>query len=182
MGSRNSIYCYYRGESFRSRLEARYKIAFDDSGIDSEYEKDQIRLSTGDQYRPDFWLPQFRCYAEIKPDLEFISDAEASKLIQFVIDGYPLLLFHGLPGYNRPGRLGVDARQRFNESERKDASLLILMAGFNPGRFVQDPFRVVCAFDRTPYKPLHFITDRANDHQFDKESEDSCRRDFEMHR
>lgn len=56
----------YAGELFRSRLEARWAVFFDELDIDWGYEVDQY--SDGIEfYTPDFWLPEFEYFVEIKP-------------------------------------------------------------------------------------------------------------------
>lgn len=47
----------YKGYRFRSRLEARWAVCFDELGIDYEYEKEGFKLIEGLYYLPDFWLP-----------------------------------------------------------------------------------------------------------------------------
>lgn len=56
----------YKGCLFRSRLEARWAVYFDVAGIEWEYEKEGFALPSG-WYLPDFWLPQVRLWAEVKP-------------------------------------------------------------------------------------------------------------------
>ena len=56
----------YKGYLFRSRLEARWAVFFDKLGIDYEYEPEGIVLSDGTFYLPDFYLPRFHCYFEVK--------------------------------------------------------------------------------------------------------------------
>ena len=51
---------------FRSRLEARWAVFFDAMGIEWEYEPEGIVLSDGTNYLPDFYLPHFHCYFEVK--------------------------------------------------------------------------------------------------------------------
>lgn len=60
-----SIETVYKGYRFRSRLEARWAVFFDALGIPWEYEKEGFDLD-GLRYLPDFWLPQQRCWVEIK--------------------------------------------------------------------------------------------------------------------
>ena len=50
---------YYKGHTFRSRLEARWAIVFDHLNIPWEYEKEAYALPSGN-YLPDFWLPTIR--------------------------------------------------------------------------------------------------------------------------
>jgi hypothetical protein len=47
----------YKGHNFRSRLEARWAVFFENANIVWEYEKEGFVLSNGDQYLPDFWIP-----------------------------------------------------------------------------------------------------------------------------
>ena len=58
----------YKGYRFRSRLEARWAVFFDRLGIKYEYEPEGIVLSDGTYYLPDFYLPGFHCYFEVKWD------------------------------------------------------------------------------------------------------------------
>ena len=68
----------YAGCHFRSRLEARWAVAFDALGIRWEYERQGYmcgrRLSLGwddDEipYLPDFWFPDFELHGEVKGSL-----------------------------------------------------------------------------------------------------------------
>lgn len=60
-----AIETFYNGYRFRSRLEARWAVFFDESGIRYEYEAEGYNLD-GHRYLPDFWLPDKDCWAEIK--------------------------------------------------------------------------------------------------------------------
>ena len=66
MSQFTAIQTEYNGYLFRSRLEARWAVFFDAMGIEYEYEPEGIVLSDGTQYLPDFYLPDFRCYFEVK--------------------------------------------------------------------------------------------------------------------
>jgi len=57
----------YRGYRFRSRLEARWAVFFDALDIRWEYEPEGFDLGGFGPYLPDFWLPQVKMYAEVKP-------------------------------------------------------------------------------------------------------------------
>jgi hypothetical protein len=66
----------YAGHRFRSRLEARWAVAFDHLGIEWQYEAQGYtcsrRLGNDDStfaYLPDFWLPKLRIFAEVKGQL-----------------------------------------------------------------------------------------------------------------
>lgn len=62
-----AIETVYKGYKFRSRLEARWAVFFDTLGIEYEYEKEGFDLD-GIWYLPDFWLPRYGHWIEIKPD------------------------------------------------------------------------------------------------------------------
>jgi hypothetical protein len=57
----------YKNHLFRSRLEARFAIYFDELCTSWEYEQEGFELGNGVRYLPDFYLPQYEIYAEIKP-------------------------------------------------------------------------------------------------------------------
>lgn len=56
----------YNGYRFRSRLEARWAVFFDAAGIKYEYEPEGFVGYLGVKYLPDFFLPEFDIYAEVK--------------------------------------------------------------------------------------------------------------------
>ena len=61
-----AIDTHYNGYRFRSRLEARWAVFFDVLCIKYEYEPEGLVLSDGTAYLPDFYLPGFHCYFEVK--------------------------------------------------------------------------------------------------------------------
>lgn len=56
----------YKGYNFRSRLEARWAVFFDYMNIQYHYEIEGFQLESG-LYLPDFYLPRFKMFAEVKP-------------------------------------------------------------------------------------------------------------------
>jgi hypothetical protein len=58
----------YANHLFRSRLEARWATALDNMGVRWEYEREGFELKGGVRYLPDFWLPDLKCWLEIKGD------------------------------------------------------------------------------------------------------------------
>src|SRR5215207_10140965 len=60
----------YKGYRFRSRLEARWAVAFDAAGIPWEYEQEGFDVH-GRWYLPDFVIttPEGKCVVEIKPEI-----------------------------------------------------------------------------------------------------------------
>lgn len=57
----------YKNYLFRSRLEARFGVFFDEMGINWLYEHEGFELGVNDRYLPDFYFPDYDLYAEIKP-------------------------------------------------------------------------------------------------------------------
>ena len=86
----------FGGVLFRSRLEARWCVFWDSRGVPWEYEKEGYELPSG-RYLPDFWLPQHRCWVEIKGqkptehELDLLHDLAGTT-------GTPAYLFWGTPG------------------------------------------------------------------------------------
>jgi len=58
----------YHHHLFRSRLEARWAVYFDALGIRWQYEPEGYRFQDGTCYLVDFWLPQVKMFAEVKPN------------------------------------------------------------------------------------------------------------------
>lgn len=57
----------YNGYRFRSRLEARWAVFFDAANIKYEYEPEGFESPDGTRYLPDFYLPEYDWYVEVKP-------------------------------------------------------------------------------------------------------------------
>lgn len=86
----------YCGYAFRSRLEARWAVFFDHLGIKWEYEPEGYELGNGLRYLPDFWLPEWKMWVEIRPDApDFPSIEKASRLAE--LSHYPVFISNGLP-------------------------------------------------------------------------------------
>ena len=92
----------YNGYRFRSRLEARWAVFFDAMGIDYEYEREGYDLGKVGWYLPDFWLPKYELWVEIKPHTVGIAASQyddAHKKAEALRDSttYPVLLCYGNP-------------------------------------------------------------------------------------
>ena len=62
-----AIETVYKGYRFRSRLEARWAVFFDEMGIEYQYEPEGFETKNG-WYLPDFYLPEFNAWVEVKGD------------------------------------------------------------------------------------------------------------------
>lgn len=56
----------YNGYRFRSRLEARWAVFFDELDLSWDYEPEGFEFEDGTRYLPDFWLPVANSWIEIK--------------------------------------------------------------------------------------------------------------------
>jgi hypothetical protein len=56
----------FKGTRYRSRTEACWAVFFDALGVDFSYEGEQVSLSNGEGYVPDFFIPDFDAYFEVK--------------------------------------------------------------------------------------------------------------------
>lgn len=70
MADLKPIETIYKGNRFRSRLEAKWAAYFDAVGVEYQYEPEGFQLNNGTWYLPDFFLPGKLCkngtYVEIK--------------------------------------------------------------------------------------------------------------------
>ncbi len=65
----NPIETEHRGYRFRSRLEARWAVAFDHLGVEWKYETQGYHVGHDARpYLPDFWLPVLGIWVEVKGD------------------------------------------------------------------------------------------------------------------
>ena len=102
----------YNGYKFRSRLEARWAVFFDEMDIKFQYEPEGFKLASG-WYLPDFWLPQVEMWAEVKQNkLNKKECCLAYDLSEST--GYPCLMLVGVPDF-RPYKsvtvhLGIDEK------------------------------------------------------------------------
>jgi len=100
------------GHRFRSRLEARWAVAFTEAAIEWQYEPEGFDLGDAGFYLPDFWLPQVQTWAEVKPDCP--SDLELAKCEALAKQsGHDCLLLIGPPSVN--SYWAVLAQPLFNE-------------------------------------------------------------------
>jgi len=85
-----AINTFYKGNYYRSRLEAKWAVYFDFLGVEYQYEPEGYALSNGQKYLPDFYLPVVGIYVEVKPSNYKNEDETKHKC--FVLDGRKTLL------------------------------------------------------------------------------------------
>lgn len=81
----------YKGVTFRSRLEARWAVFFDELHVRWLYEPEGFVLPSGARYLPDFFLPDFNYWIEIKPEL--IEDRRHGEFMELVPYKHFIVIF-----------------------------------------------------------------------------------------
>jgi hypothetical protein len=76
----------YNGYLFRSRLEARWAVFFDTLGVPYEYEPEGFELGDGTRYLPDFWLPTWDAWVEVKPNRDVCDIEQAKELLRLLAE------------------------------------------------------------------------------------------------
>lgn len=71
----------YKGYKFRSRLEARWAVFFDEMGVEWEYEPQGFEFGNGLKYLPDFHLPKGDLFVEIKRFDAFVPTPAPPRLV-----------------------------------------------------------------------------------------------------
>jgi hypothetical protein len=83
---------------YRSRLEARWAVFFETMEVKAEYEPEGFDLPGGIRYLPDFYLPEIKWAAEVKPSITcFGIESKPYAFVQAT--GIPLLMLDGEPGF-----------------------------------------------------------------------------------
>lgn len=108
----------YSGIKYSSRLEASWAQYFDHHGIDHRYQFDQVDLEVC-RYTPDFWLPDFRVWIEIKPYRQYKPHSKCFRLAE--LQNVLVLLVQGRPS---TGDHVVDIFERGDESVYGARSML----------------------------------------------------------
>jgi len=101
MGKIKSKRTSYNEIVFRSQLEARWAVFFDFLNISYQYEPEWDYVEFGGfkiPYKPDFYLPKFELWIEIKPvGVEKLSDGEIRKIVGWTKDTVDMLVLIGSP-------------------------------------------------------------------------------------
>lgn len=95
------IETYYNGYRFRSRLEARWAVFFDAMGIKYEYEPEGI-MEGDTPYLPDFYLPEFHSFFEVKRDKFDMDKEEYDDAIKKISFGAYTNTFAGIIAFGDP--------------------------------------------------------------------------------
>ncbi len=125
-----AIQTQYKGYRFRSRLEARWAVFLDTIGARWEYEKEGYNLGAAGYYLPDFWLPDFGVFLEIKG--AECSEAEVIKCrALFNESGKPVIIAQGQIGDHSWGLIGADNYREPTPHEADQDDAITAMLGLN---------------------------------------------------
>ena len=91
----NPIETLYKGIRFRSRLEARWAVFLDALNFKFVYEPDGYDLD-GTWYLPDFWVPDWKAFLEIKPEQPTQEQMDKCQHLS-TVTGHSVLLIAGQP-------------------------------------------------------------------------------------
>lgn len=123
MSEIKAIETKYNGYKFRSRLEAKWAVFFDELGVEYEYEPEGFNLPSGRRYLPDFrvkchgtrgayWEKPFDLYIEVKGNMS-VFDME--RIREFSKE-YPILIVGNIPPENKAtDSYAVHAYDRMHE-------------------------------------------------------------------
>ena len=100
--NRGAIKTEYNGYVFRSRLEARWAMLFDNIKIRYEYEYEGYE-NDGIKYLPDFYFPDHDIYGEVKGDPESLAKDMHKIIAAIDYDATPvskgLIILGNIPSY-----------------------------------------------------------------------------------
>ncbi len=124
----------YGGVLYRSKLEASWAEFFDKNNIRHKYEPEKVDLGI-DKYTPDFWLPDYGLWVEIKP---YRQPKPHSKCYRLAIESrHHVLLIQGKPEKNVVDLFDPSARLNFEhrivvskEEIKPSKEFLTLKEGF----------------------------------------------------
>lgn len=92
------IQTLHNGYLFRSRSEARWATFWDALNVAYQYETEGFDLN-GVWYLPDFWLPDLKCYIEVKGD-EPTKEEECKAKLLSLHSGKRVLIAIGAPWHD----------------------------------------------------------------------------------
>lgn len=92
-----AIETIYKGYRFRSRLEARWAVFFDEMNVKYQYEVEGFDF--GDtKYLPDFYLSEQKIWLEIKPEKPSTKELNKARLLKSSVDdGVAVGILYGDP-------------------------------------------------------------------------------------
>lgn len=94
----NALQTNYNSILFRSRHEARWAVFFDAMAWEYEYENYGFDLD-GVNYLPDFYLPKFEAFIEVKPNTIVVEKWKEKCRLLCMATQKQVLLLNGIPDF-----------------------------------------------------------------------------------
>jgi len=135
----DSKHTWYGKNWFRSKLEAKWAVFFDQLGLIWRYEPCKFDLGDG-TYTPDFWIEDWHCYVEIK----FRSDKpwDSSRLRKLcklkperavlLVTGQPSLAKYEVRYFKRSDALDGTGHWVFGEGRKNQKAFYLAQKRRNP--------------------------------------------------
>jgi hypothetical protein len=127
-----AIQTEYNGYRFRSRTEARWAVFFDAAGFRYEYEKEGFKLSDGTYYLPDFWLPDFGMWFEVKGGPATDDDLRKAELM--LESGHAVIVAEGPPS-SEPNLIVFASENMLGDGKREHGRFRFANDRKNEGEF-----------------------------------------------
>jgi len=91
-----AIPCVYKGQAFKSKLEAQHARLMDILNVKYLYEPVGFRFGEGPMYVPDFWLPELNVIIEVKCAYPYVCEIRKCEMASK--KGFFVVLFYGSLG------------------------------------------------------------------------------------
>lgn len=128
----------WNGIEFKSRLEARWAIFFTTLHITWKYEPKWVELPVPGQpslfYKPDFYLPAFDLWVEVKPVRKLVAE-ERAKAFYFVRNGHANHLLV-LQSELAPTDTGIPQAWLISANGNKQPNVLQVKLGYDRNKLI----------------------------------------------
>jgi len=128
-----AIETLYRGYRFRSRLEARWAVFFDELDVTWDYEPQGFDLGKAGWYLPDFWLEDHGCWLEVKGSDPTVDERRKAEALRDTTDA-PVILAHGPIGTRAHTFFAYDTSDSSAGSWEGECLWFIRQEGDYPGQ------------------------------------------------
>ena len=145
-----AIQTWYKDHFYRSRLEARHAVFFTAMNIKYEYEVETYDLGPAGYYLPDFWLPHYKTWIEVKGVLPSEKEKEKLRALTEMTESYGFI-FSGqieVPSINdliAPTSRKYTSRGHFQSKLFDDFSLVnktnVATCAYMNGKVFKDNYR-----------------------------------------